>query len=77
MRAGASAGTSLGAQGRKNLYLLLAAFFIVVQLVWVGLPIVMTMVDAHLDLDPHQFTNPVLAFDRLILRSDWMKGNTL
>ncbi len=43
MRAGVSAGTSLGAQGRKNLYLLLAAFFIVVQLVWVGLPIVMTV----------------------------------
>ena len=42
-----------------------------------GLPIVMTMVDARLGLDPHQFTNPVLSFDRLILRSDWMKGTTL
>jgi hypothetical protein len=42
-----------------------------------GLPIVMTMVDAHLGLDSKQFANPVLTFDRLILRSDWMKGNTL
>lgn len=42
-----------------------------------GLPIVMTMVDAHLGLHPEQFANPVLSFDRLILRSDWMKGNTL
>jgi hypothetical protein len=42
-----------------------------------GLPIVMTMVDAHLGLKPEQFANPVLRFDRLILRSDWMKGNTL
>lgn len=42
-----------------------------------GLPIIMTMVDAHLGLTPQQFTNPVLMFDRLILRSDWMKGTTL
>ncbi|TXT44448.1 MAG: putative spermidine/putrescine transport system permease protein [Spirochaetes bacterium] len=35
--------TTLGTQTRKNLYILLAAFFILVQLVWVGLPILMTV----------------------------------
>lgn len=42
-----------------------------------GIPIVYTMISAQHRHIKHCIHNPVVCFDHLILRSDWMKGETL
>lgn len=43
----------------------------------VGIPIVYTMISAKFKTLIHAIHNPLVVFDHLILRSDWMKGDTL
>ena len=43
----------------------------------IKIPIVYTMIDARFRQLQHSIHNPVVLFDHLILRSDWMKGETL
>jgi hypothetical protein len=43
----------------------------------IGIPIVYTMIDHAFRTITSAIHNPVVVFDHLILRSDWMKGETL
>jgi len=43
----------------------------------ISIPIVYTMIDSRFKSQIPTIHNPVLSFETLILRSDWMKGETL